>query len=85
MNGLLLRSGWPNQSSIVSLMLLYPIAIHGDCVKLMLNVDRFVGSSLVGLYSKCTVCFEDARRVFDEMTDRDVVAYTSIVTGLLKK
>lgn len=56
-------------------------AIHGDCVKLMLNVDRFVGSSLVGLYSKCAVCIEDARRVFDEMTDRDVVAYTAMVTG----
>ncbi|RWR76919.1 pentatricopeptide repeat-containing-like protein [Cinnamomum micranthum f. kanehirae] len=56
-------------------------AIHGDCVKLMLNVERFVGSSLVGLYSKCGVCIEDAQRVFDEMTDRDVVAYTAMVTG----
>ncbi|KAL9996601.1 putative tetratricopeptide-like helical domain superfamily [Helianthus debilis subsp. tardiflorus] len=55
-------------------------AIHVDVLKFGLNTDRFVGSSLIGFYS----VYEDmvdARKVFDEITERDIVAYTSLITG----
>ncbi|XP_077215220.1 pentatricopeptide repeat-containing protein At2g03380, mitochondrial-like [Tasmannia lanceolata] len=53
--------------------------IHVDAFKFSLNSDRFVGSALIGLYSKCNI--EDARLVFEEISERDVVVYTAMVTG----
>ncbi|KAL8215596.1 hypothetical protein R6Q57_022433 [Mikania cordata] len=55
-------------------------SIHVDILKFGLNTDRFVGSSLIGFYS----LFKDtvgACKVFDEITERDIVAYTSLITG----
>lgn len=54
--------------------------VHVDAFKFGLNADRFVGSSLIGLYCRHGD-IEDASRVFDEITDKDVVAYTSMITG----
>ncbi|KAL5723036.1 hypothetical protein ACHQM5_006482 [Ranunculus cassubicifolius] len=57
--------------------------IHGDSFKYGVSDNRFVGSSLIGLYSK----YEDidvARKVFDEMSDKDVIGYTTMVTGYVK-
>lgn len=56
------------------------IGIHADALKFGLNADRFVGSSLIALYSR-RGDIEDAARVFDEITYKDVVVYTSMVTG----
>ncbi|KAM2587207.1 hypothetical protein TB1_044416 [Malus domestica] len=42
--------------------------------------NGFVGSSLIGLYSRCGFV-DDAAKVFDEITERDIVVYTSIITG----
>ncbi|XP_076893205.1 putative pentatricopeptide repeat-containing protein At3g01580 [Bidens hawaiensis] len=58
-------------------------AIHVDVLKLGLNTDRFVGSSLVGFYSMCNDMV-GAHKVFDEITERDIVAYTSLITGYTK-
>ncbi|KAI3794020.1 hypothetical protein L1987_36645 [Smallanthus sonchifolius] len=55
-------------------------AIHVDILKFGLNTDRFVGSSLIGFYSMCKDMV-DACKVFDEITERDIVAYTSLITG----
>ncbi|KAK8301958.1 hypothetical protein V6Z11_D04G053600 [Gossypium hirsutum] len=54
--------------------------VHLDVLKFGLSKDGFVGSSLIGLYSKNgdMVC---ASKVFDEITERDVVVYTSMITG----
>ncbi|KAF3444816.1 hypothetical protein FNV43_RR14509 [Rhamnella rubrinervis] len=54
--------------------------VHGEAYKFGLNADGFVGSSLIGLYMKYG---EDrsAFKVFDEVTYRDIVVYTSIITG----
>ncbi|KZV45634.1 pentatricopeptide repeat-containing protein [Dorcoceras hygrometricum] len=54
--------------------------VHADAFKFGLSNDRYVGSSLIGFYSKCDL-IREAARVFDEITDRDVVAYTSMIAG----
>ncbi|KVI09138.1 Pentatricopeptide repeat-containing protein [Cynara cardunculus var. scolymus] len=54
--------------------------IHADILKFGLNTNRFVGSSLIGFYSMCRDMV-DACKVFDEITERDLVAYTSMITG----
>ncbi|KAL7612337.1 hypothetical protein Lser_V15G07640 [Lactuca serriola] len=55
-------------------------AIHVDIIKFGLNTNRFVGSSLIGFYSMYRD-MADACKVFDEITERDLVAYTSLITG----
>ncbi|ONK60675.1 uncharacterized protein A4U43_C08F21350 [Asparagus officinalis] len=52
-------------------------SIHGLSVKLGLSG---VGSALVYMYSKCGLVW-DAVKLFDEMRERDVVAWTAIVIG----
>lgn len=54
--------------------------VHVDVFKFGLESDPFVGSSMIGMYSKHGH-IEDASKVFDEITDRDLVAYTSMITG----
>lgn len=45
-----------------------------------MEVGSLVGSALVGLYEKCGEMAE-ARRVFDGITDKDVVAWNAMITG----
>ncbi|XP_054790741.1 putative pentatricopeptide repeat-containing protein At5g37570 isoform X4 [Prosopis cineraria] len=40
----------------------------------------FVGTSLIDMYGKCRKT-SDARKVFDEMTERNVVSWTAMVVG----
>nr|KYP75217.1 hypothetical protein KK1_007922 [Cajanus cajan] len=54
--------------------------IHGVVVKLGLQEDNVVSSSLVNLYVKCGRV-EDGYRVFDQLGFRDLVCWTSIVSG----
>lgn len=54
--------------------------LHTEAFKFGLSYDQFVGSSLIKFYTKCDEIGE-AAKVFDEITDRDVVAYTSMITG----
>lgn len=44
-------------------------------------LDRILGTALIDMYAKCG-CVETACRVFDEMLDRDVFAFTSLISGL---
>ncbi|KAI3748004.1 hypothetical protein L6452_10806 [Arctium lappa] len=55
-------------------------AIHADILKFGLNTNRFAGSSLIGFYSMYRDMV-DACKVFDEITEKDLVAYTSMITG----
>lgn len=55
-------------------------AIHVDAHKVGLNRDKFIGSSLVGLYSRCG-SIDDGYQAFQEISDKDVIAYTAMVTG----
>lgn len=54
--------------------------VHLDALKFGLSKDGFVGSSLIGLYSKYGDMI-GASKVFDEIAERDVVVYTSMITG----
>ncbi|XP_026424261.1 pentatricopeptide repeat-containing protein At3g20730-like [Papaver somniferum] len=54
--------------------------IHVDALKYNLHKHKFVGSSLIGFYSKYG-CISDARQAFNEISERDVVVYTAMVTG----
>lgn len=57
--------------------------LHADTFKFGLSSDQFVGSSLIKFYTESDQIGE-AAKVFDEITDRDVVAYTSMITGYSK-
>ncbi|KAD6454130.1 hypothetical protein E3N88_08836 [Mikania micrantha] len=57
--------------------------IHGLVLKLGFGLDLFVQSSLVSMYSK----FKDvgsARKVFDEMPDKDLVTWNSLMDCYVK-
>lgn len=59
--------------------------IHGSATKFGLLPENSVGvgSSLVYMYSKCGEV-GDGFRVFDEMTMRDVVAWTALIVGCIR-
>ncbi|XP_062215295.1 pentatricopeptide repeat-containing protein At4g21300-like [Phragmites australis] len=54
--------------------------MHADSLKLGLSGDKFVGSSLVGLYSKLGR-MDDSQKAFGEILGKDIVAYTSMISG----
>ncbi|KAJ6699547.1 hypothetical protein OIU79_012749 [Salix purpurea] len=54
--------------------------IHGLVFKLGLDLDMYVGSSLVSSYLKSEL-IKEARELFDEMPERDVVLWNSMVNG----
>ncbi|XP_021817378.1 putative pentatricopeptide repeat-containing protein At5g37570 isoform X1 [Prunus avium] len=55
-------------------------AIHGTAVRCGFDGDVFVSTSLIDLYGKCReiLC---ARKVFDGMSERNVVSWTAMVVG----
>ncbi|KAK1429197.1 hypothetical protein QVD17_11402 [Tagetes erecta] len=54
--------------------------IHCDCIKYGFVEDVSVGTSLIDMYTK-TEGVWIAEKVFDEMPDRNVVSWTSMLTG----
>ncbi|KAM6542130.1 hypothetical protein CsatB_006577 [Cannabis sativa] len=59
----------------------YGKSIHGLATKIgLFQGNSVVGSSFVYMYSKCGE-LGDAHLVFDEMSERDVVAWTALVIG----
>ncbi|KAJ4724497.1 Pentatricopeptide repeat-containing protein [Melia azedarach] len=61
-----------------SLELRKGMEIHGCLFKLGFDTDVFVGNTLMLVYGNCG-CLEAVKRVFDEMRDRDVVSWNSII------
>ncbi|CAI0449796.1 unnamed protein product [Linum tenue] len=56
------------------------VQIHGCVVRVGLDSNRFINNCLVALYGKCRR-LKDARQVLDEMPERDVVTWNSLVAG----
>ncbi|KAL4184430.1 hypothetical protein AMTRI_Chr10g970 [Amborella trichopoda] len=56
--------------------------IHSQIIK-MGNPDSFIFSGLINLYMKCSI-MDDAKLVFDEMPEKNVVAWTSMIAGFLQ-
>ncbi|XP_057835660.2 pentatricopeptide repeat-containing protein At1g11290, chloroplastic [Cryptomeria japonica] len=54
--------------------------IHCDIVKKGFELDVFVGVGIIDMYGKCGI-FEDARQMFDKMSERDVVAWNAMISG----
>ncbi|CAK7338826.1 unnamed protein product [Dovyalis caffra] len=46
-----------------------------------MSLDRILGTAFIDMYAKCG-CIEMACSVFDEMDDRDVYAFTCLISGL---
>ncbi|WOL16739.1 pentatricopeptide repeat-containing protein [Canna indica] len=55
-------------------------AVHGYIITSPLEVDVFVGNSLVDMYAKCGDV-ASAHAVFDRMPERDVVSWTALVNA----
>ncbi|KAK9270075.1 hypothetical protein L1049_025649 [Liquidambar formosana] len=55
--------------------------LHGRIVRMEPSLDVFVGSSLIDMYAKCGH-LNYARRVFESLTERNVVSWTSIIGGV---
>ncbi|XP_076934305.1 putative pentatricopeptide repeat-containing protein At3g49142 [Bidens hawaiensis] len=55
--------------------------VHGRVVKIGFGGNVFVGNALVALYGKCRM-MEECRRVFDEILDKDVVSWNTVISGL---
>ncbi|XVF85723.1 hypothetical protein PTKIN_Ptkin17bG0140200 [Pterospermum kingtungense] len=57
--------------------------IHGQIVKFGFGSYVFVGCPLMDMYSKAGFV-NDAKRVFDDAPERNVVMYNTMITGLLR-
>ncbi|KAM7259892.1 hypothetical protein ACFE04_015633 [Oxalis oulophora] len=77
---------FPFVLSACAKMVLYNagIQLHGGVVKMGLANDVFVENSLIHFYSECGK-LEYGRKVFDEMRDRNVVSWTSLICGYARK
>ncbi|KAL5703760.1 hypothetical protein ACHQM5_022274 [Ranunculus cassubicifolius] len=53
--------------------------IHAQILKLGFGTDVYVMNSLLEFYSKCGESLESAERVFEEMPERDVVTWNSLM------
>lgn len=56
---------------------------HQQALVFGLESDLFVSSSLIDMYSKCGE-LRDARELFDEIPQRNVVSWTSMITGYVQ-
>ncbi|KAH0886786.1 hypothetical protein HID58_062882 [Brassica napus] len=57
-------------------------SVHSSLVKVGLDRDDHVNHSLIAMYSKCGY-IDSARKVFDEITERDMVSWNSMISGYL--
>ncbi|XP_020523012.1 pentatricopeptide repeat-containing protein At3g12770 isoform X2 [Amborella trichopoda] len=54
--------------------------VHQQIIRSGFQSDSFVEAGLVDMYSKCGQN-DDARKVFDNMLNRDLVSWTAMITG----
>jgi len=78
----------PNEFTLASILtscagpcgLEYGRQVHTLAIKTSFESHIFVGSSLLDMYAKASEIHE-ARRVFDDLNERDVVSCTAIISG----
>ncbi|XP_045810697.1 pentatricopeptide repeat-containing protein At4g19191, mitochondrial-like [Trifolium pratense] len=58
--------------------------LHGHVFRLGFQSDTFVQTSLVDMYSKCSV-IESAIKVFDEMPQRSVVSWNTVISAYCRE
>ncbi|KAK1300762.1 Pentatricopeptide repeat-containing protein [Acorus calamus] len=54
--------------------------VHKDAVEYGFGSDLVLGNALIDMYGKCG-SHEEARRVFGELVERDVISWTSLVAA----
>ncbi|GFY96267.1 pentatricopeptide repeat (PPR) superfamily protein [Actinidia rufa] len=54
--------------------------VHGHMIKTHYHPPVYLRTRLIVLYTKCK-CLGDARRVFDEMPERNVVSWTALISA----
>ncbi|KMZ59197.1 Pentatricopeptide repeat-containing protein [Zostera marina] len=54
--------------------------VHAHFLRSSFSADVFFHTSVLNMYAKCR-SMDDAKKVFDEMADRNVVAWTAMITG----
>ncbi|KAJ4959443.1 hypothetical protein NE237_026554 [Protea cynaroides] len=57
--------------------------VHAHVIKVGYEFHVYVQTALVNLYTACG-CLIDAKRVFDEMPDRNLVTWNVMISGLVK-
>lgn len=58
--------------------------IHGLAIKMGCLSSIFVSNALMGLYGKCG-CLEFLLQVFDEMPQRDIVSWNTVISSVVKE
>lgn len=59
-------------------------AIHGQVVKFGFGCDIYINNSMISMYSARCCVSQSARKLFDEMLDKDVVSWNSMIMGYLR-
>ncbi|GAB4848326.1 hypothetical protein Ancab_002993 [Ancistrocladus abbreviatus] len=54
--------------------------IHGLIIKVGVSLDVFASSALIDVYSKCSL-LEDARLVFEDINEKDIVVWNAMLFG----
>ncbi|XP_059634017.1 pentatricopeptide repeat-containing protein At3g26782, mitochondrial-like [Cornus florida] len=54
--------------------------VHCDVIRTGFDFDMYVEASLVDMYAKCGL-IDDGRRVFDGMSERDLICWTAMITA----
>jgi pentatricopeptide repeat protein len=57
--------------------------VHGQSLRIGLEFDIYVGTSLIDFYVKCGE-LRDACKLFDKMTVRDVSSWNALIAGYMK-
>ncbi|KAK0607572.1 hypothetical protein LWI29_016884 [Acer saccharum] len=58
--------------------------VHGAIVKMGFEGDVFIANSLIHFYGECGE-IDYGRKVFDEMSERNVVSWTSLICGCARR
>ncbi|CAA6667806.1 unnamed protein product [Spirodela intermedia] len=81
----------PNEATLVSMLVAFGRLghinagrrIHGFVLKLRWENGLVVGNALLDMYVK-SESLVDARKLFNELPHRDIISWTSIITGLVQ-
>ncbi|KAF5806554.1 putative tetratricopeptide-like helical domain superfamily, DYW domain-containing protein [Helianthus annuus] len=68
------------KSCAASLLITHGKLVHSEVLRTGFGSDVYVEAALVDMYAGCGI-IDDARKVFDKMSKRDVVCWTAMITA----